>query len=190
MQINKVEVGTQMPQSDQNLINVAFQENYGLDRIEVRDNGRGIEAADTPVMAVRHFTSKISSHDDLEQLETYGFRGEALGSVCAVAEVGARQASSLRGRQVDECVFFQSGLSLSLPTQVTVTTKTEEDDVSTQYSLSSTGEIVSQRPSHLGRGESSGRPASSSQKTQRCGGVSGCTNSPAFRLQQGRPSAP
>lgn len=109
MQINKVEVGTQMPQSDQNLINVAFQENYGLDRIEVRDNGRGIEAADTPVMAVRHFTSKISSHDDLEQLETYGFRGEALGSVCAVAEVGARRASSLRGRQVDECVFFSIG---------------------------------------------------------------------------------
>lgn len=70
------------------VFNFASQENYGLDRIEVRDNGRGIKAADTPVMAVRHFTSKISSHDDLEQLETYGFRGEALGSVCAVAEVG------------------------------------------------------------------------------------------------------
>ncbi|XP_075870134.1 PMS1 protein homolog 1 isoform X3 [Nelusetta ayraudi] len=96
-------------------------ENYGLDRIEVRDNGQGIKVADTPVMAVRHFTSKISSHDDLEQLETYGFRGEALGSVCAVAEV-------------------------------TVTTKTEEDDVSAQYSLSCTGQIVSQKPSHLGRG--------------------------------------
>lgn len=64
-----------------------LQENYGLDRIEVRDNGQGIKAADTPVMAVRHFTSKICSHDDLERLETYGFRGEALGSICAVAEV-------------------------------------------------------------------------------------------------------
>lgn len=38
-------------------------------------------------MAVRHFTSKICSHEDLERLETYGFRGEALGSICAVAEV-------------------------------------------------------------------------------------------------------
>ncbi|XP_076016700.1 PMS1 protein homolog 1 [Genypterus blacodes] len=96
-------------------------ENYGLDRIEVRDNGHGVKAADTPFMAVRHFTSKICSHDDLERLETYGFRGEALGSVCAVAEVA-------------------------------VTTKTEEDDVSTQYTLDCTGTIVSQKPSHLGRG--------------------------------------
>lgn len=64
-----------------------MQENYGLERIEVRDNGHGIKAADTPVMAVRHFTSKICNHEDLEHLETYGFRGEALGSICAVAEV-------------------------------------------------------------------------------------------------------
>uniref|UniRef100_A0A8C6WMR8 PMS1 homolog 1, mismatch repair system component n=1 Tax=Neogobius melanostomus TaxID=47308 RepID=A0A8C6WMR8_9GOBI len=96
-------------------------ENYGLDRIEVRDNGSGIRAEDTPVMGVRHFTSKISSHQDLESLQTYGFRGEALGSICAVAEV-------------------------------TVTTKTKEDDFSTQYTLDLTGNIVSQKPSHLGQG--------------------------------------
>uniref|UniRef100_A0A8D3CQH6 PMS1 homolog 1, mismatch repair system component n=1 Tax=Scophthalmus maximus TaxID=52904 RepID=A0A8D3CQH6_SCOMX len=96
-------------------------ENYGLDRIEVRDNGHGIKAADTPVMAVRHFTSKICSHEDLERLETYGFRGEALGSVCAVAEVA-------------------------------VTTKTAVDDISIQYTLNYTGEIVCQKPSHLGQG--------------------------------------
>ncbi|KAM4608521.1 PMS1 protein homolog 1 [Polymixia lowei] len=96
-------------------------ENYGLDRIEVRDNGHGVKAADTSVMAVRHYTSKICSHDDLERLETYGFRGEALGSICAVAEVA-------------------------------VTTKTEEDDFSTQYTLDLTGKVVSQKPSHLGQG--------------------------------------
>ncbi|XP_028847315.1 PMS1 protein homolog 1 [Denticeps clupeoides] len=62
-------------------------ENYGLDRIEVRDNGSGIEASDVAVMAVKHYTSKISCHEDLERLETYGFRGEALGSICAVSEV-------------------------------------------------------------------------------------------------------
>lgn len=100
-------------------------------------------------MAVRHFTSKISSHDDLEQLETYGFRGEALGSLCAVAEVSDQVSSQC----CSCCVCFSTESLAVPPTQVTVTTKTEEDDVSTQYSLSSTGEITSQKPSHLGRGE-------------------------------------
>ncbi|XP_069851748.1 PMS1 protein homolog 1 isoform X2 [Dipodomys merriami] len=62
-------------------------ENYGFDKIEVRDNGEGIKAVDTPVMAVKYYTSKINSHEDLENLTTYGFRGEALGSICCVAEV-------------------------------------------------------------------------------------------------------
>ncbi|KAM8855680.1 PMS1 protein homolog 1 [Spinachia spinachia] len=96
-------------------------ENSGLDRIEVRDNGCGIKGEDTPVMAATHFTSKICSTEDLELLETYGFRGEALGSICSVAEV-------------------------------TVVTKTEEDDISTQYTLNFSGEIVSQKPSHFGQG--------------------------------------
>lgn len=62
-------------------------ENSGFDRIEVRDNGDGIKAADTPVMGLKHYTSKITHHEDLEALETYGFRGEALASICAVSEV-------------------------------------------------------------------------------------------------------
>ncbi|XP_036714416.1 PMS1 protein homolog 1 isoform X2 [Balaenoptera musculus] len=62
-------------------------ENYGFDKIEVRDNGEGIKANDAPVMAMKYYTSKISSHEDLENLTTYGFRGEALGSICCVAEV-------------------------------------------------------------------------------------------------------
>ncbi|XP_054828488.1 PMS1 protein homolog 1 isoform X1 [Eublepharis macularius] len=62
-------------------------ENYGFDKIEVRDNGDGTKAADVPVMAMKHYTSKISSSEDLEHLTTYGFRGEALGSICCVSEV-------------------------------------------------------------------------------------------------------
>ncbi|XP_025259938.1 PMS1 protein homolog 1 isoform X9 [Theropithecus gelada] len=62
-------------------------ENYGFDKIEVRDNGEGIKAVDAPVMAMKYYTSKINSHEDLENLTTYGFRGEALGSICCVAEV-------------------------------------------------------------------------------------------------------
>nr|XP_034991935.1 PMS1 protein homolog 1 isoform X2 [Zootoca vivipara] len=63
------------------------QENYGFDKIEIRDNGDGIKAADVPVAAVKHYTSKISSSEDLEKLATYGFRGEALGSICSMSEV-------------------------------------------------------------------------------------------------------
>lgn len=66
-----------------------------MDRIEVRDNGSGIKAADAPVMAVKHYTSKISRHEDLERLETYGFRGEALGSICAVSEVEERKTTGI-----------------------------------------------------------------------------------------------
>ncbi|NXS18669.1 PMS1 protein, partial [Mystacornis crossleyi] len=62
-------------------------ENYGFGKIEVRDNGSGIKVDDVPVMAVKHYTSKISSSEDLERLTTYGFRGEALGSICSVSEV-------------------------------------------------------------------------------------------------------
>lgn len=61
--------------------------NYGLDKIEVRDNGRGVPKPDVPFVALRHYTSKISSDADLAALSTLGFRGEALASLCAVSEV-------------------------------------------------------------------------------------------------------
>ncbi|NXF38367.1 PMS1 protein, partial [Nyctibius bracteatus] len=62
-------------------------EDYGFNKIEVRDNGNGIKVDDVPVMAIKHYTSKISSSEDLERLTTYGFRGEALGSICCISEV-------------------------------------------------------------------------------------------------------
>ncbi|XP_063174138.1 PMS1 protein homolog 1 isoform X2 [Candoia aspera] len=62
-------------------------ENYGFEKIEVRDNGDGIKAVDVPVTAMKHYTSKINSSEDLESLRTYGFRGEALGSICSISQV-------------------------------------------------------------------------------------------------------
>ena len=56
-----------------------MKDNYGFDKVEVRDNGCGIKSSDTPFMGRPHYTSKISSTDDLQSLSTYGFRGEALG---------------------------------------------------------------------------------------------------------------
>ena len=85
-----------------------FQENFGVDRVEVRDNGDGIPVQDAAVMGQRHFTSKISKHADLETLLTYGFRGEALGSLCAVSNVVI--ATKTKDEEVGRCyVLNQEG---------------------------------------------------------------------------------
>lgn len=60
---------------------MSLKENYGFDKIEVRDNGKGIHPSDAPCMGRPHYTSKLSQIDDLCKLQTYGFRGEALGKL-------------------------------------------------------------------------------------------------------------
>ena len=90
-------------------------EDYGLAKLEVRDNGGGgsniwscevfqpnqiffslwycfyflfnlgVEKADVPAMVQPHSTSKIASFAEVENVLTYGFRGEALSALCAVS---------------------------------------------------------------------------------------------------------
>lgn len=67
-------------------IDVRFK-NQGLDLIEVQDNGSGIAPANYESIALKHHTSKLSSYDDIGSLETFGFRGEALASLCALSTV-------------------------------------------------------------------------------------------------------
>ena len=55
--------------------------------IRVADDGHGIEQDDLPVAFERHATSKLTSDDDLDRIATLGFRGEALPSIAAVADV-------------------------------------------------------------------------------------------------------
>lgn len=62
-------------------------EGGGLDRIRVADDGRGIPAGQVELAFSRHGTSKLRSDADLGRLATLGFRGEALPSIAAVAEV-------------------------------------------------------------------------------------------------------
>jgi len=64
-----------------------LQENYGLDLVEVKDNGAGVSRGNVPFMALPHSTSKISTFGDLCTLETYGFRGEALHSLASMASL-------------------------------------------------------------------------------------------------------
>lgn len=53
--------------------------------IEVQDNGSGISPANYSAVALKHHTSKLSSYSDIASLETFGFRGEALASLCALS---------------------------------------------------------------------------------------------------------
>lgn len=67
----------------------------GRTMIQVTDNGCGMEAQDARTAFERHATSKIRESDDLYTLTTFGFRGEALPSIAAVAEVQLRTRTAL-----------------------------------------------------------------------------------------------
>jgi DNA mismatch repair protein MutL len=66
----------------------------GKSLIHIKDNGRGITREDLDVLFQRHATSKITSSEDLEQVLSLGFRGEALYSIGSVAEVNVKSLAA------------------------------------------------------------------------------------------------
>ncbi len=96
-----------------------FVEQGGLDRLEVRDNGKGIHYQDLPLAIAAHATSKLVDSDGLFQLFSYGFRGEALASIASVTRlvlISARQDADFAGQLTVENGIAQAVEPTAHPT--------------------------------------------------------------------------
>lgn len=84
----------------------------GIEYIRITDNGIGIPKDEIRLAFLRHSTSKIATSEDLNSIETLGFRGEALSSICAVSRVEllTKQSDSLLGSRY----VIEGGKELSL----------------------------------------------------------------------------
>ncbi|XP_076856361.1 mismatch repair endonuclease PMS2 [Brachyhypopomus gauderio] len=67
-------------------VDIRLKDN-GVDLVEVSDNGRGVEEDNFEGLTLKHHTSKLRDFSDLIHVETFGFRGEALSSLCALSDL-------------------------------------------------------------------------------------------------------
>src|SRR3972149_2352261 len=97
----------------------------GIDFLRVTDNGGGISSGGVDLAFERHATSKIKGPDDLHNIQSLGFRGEALPSIAAVARVevltraDGEEAGSFIGREGD-AIAARRSQARSRGTTVTV----------------------------------------------------------------------
>ncbi|KAI6660844.1 Mismatch repair endonuclease PMS2 [Oopsacas minuta] len=83
-----------------------YLDNYGSESIEVVDNGEGILPQNFSTICLKHFTSKLTEFSDLQELETFGFRGEALSSMCAVSDMSI--VTHHASQDVGSCLEYNS----------------------------------------------------------------------------------
>ena len=81
--------------------------NGGISLIRITDDGCGIAEDDMEIAFERHATSKIRSADDLESVKSMGFRGEALASIAAIANV--EMVSKKEGEEVAHKIVIEGG---------------------------------------------------------------------------------
>jgi len=81
-----------------------FLEGAGRSKIQIEDNGAGIAAEDLALALASHATSKLSTPEDLLDIRTLGFRGEALASIGSVARltITSKTAESHAGARISE----------------------------------------------------------------------------------------
>ena len=102
-------------------------EKFGLNKVQIVDNGNGIPKCDISLVCKRYHTTKLTKYEDLAQISSYGFRGEALHSICSIAtleissrtadeEVGARHSFDRDGNLVSS-----HPVPLVVGTRITVT---------------------------------------------------------------------
>jgi DNA mismatch repair protein PMS2 len=58
---------------------------YGLGSFEVTDDGSGVDSSNYEALTLKHHTSKLSEFSDLDKTASFGFRGEALSSLCGIS---------------------------------------------------------------------------------------------------------
>lgn len=99
-------------------IDVTFQ-NYGVGSVEVSDNGSGIEREDFESLCLKHYTSKLETFEDLSHVNTLGFRGEAMSSLCTVANIKITTCTKSSYPKATELVYDNLGKLVSQKTKVT-----------------------------------------------------------------------
>jgi len=91
-------------------INIEIK-NGGISYIRITDNGKGISADDLEIAFERHATSKIRNAEDLNEVKSMGFRGEALASIAAIANV--EMISKTAEQETGNKIVVEAGQVLS-----------------------------------------------------------------------------
>ncbi|MCL2383926.1 MAG: DNA mismatch repair endonuclease MutL [Oscillospiraceae bacterium] len=79
----------------------------GISQIRIVDNGYGMKSNDLGMAFERHATSKIRHADDLEAVRSMGFRGEALASIAAIANV--EMISKVEDEEIGNRIVVEAG---------------------------------------------------------------------------------